>query len=168
MPSQRAPRSVLGTVDHLHRTSPNSSQHHSLPHLRQPRARLNLTSIITLRIFCSAPENLRSGRCSRPDHIVQIDRICLLTPHMYFATQDKMSYVWGNVGQRVIGVDETPIFGWWTVISERVMCLERWGVKVEPIAFAAIKVLRSDQYWGVIFNVLYLAKFSYPVVVVSE
>lgn len=134
---------ILGTINHLHRASPNSPQHHPLPHLTQPWARLNLAPVHALRIFCSTPQNLRCSTSSRPYHTVQNDRIGLLTPHMNLTTQNEMSQIRWYVVQRVIGVYEAPILGWGAVIRERVVFLERRGVEIKPLAFAAVEVLRS-------------------------
>ena len=139
--SQSTLRPILRTIYHLHRASPDSPQHHPFPHLAQSWTRLNLASVHTLRVFRSTPQNLRSSTCSRPYHTVQDDRIGLLTPHVYLTTQNEVSQIWCDVVQRVIGVYEAPIVRWGAVIRERVVFLERIGVEIEPLSFAAVEVL---------------------------
>ena len=84
--SYRTLRAILNTIRHLHWASPNTPQHHPLPHLAQSWAGLNLAPIHTLRIFWSTPQNLSCRTRSRPYHIVQINRVGLLAPHMDLTT----------------------------------------------------------------------------------
>ena len=142
---QRALRPVLSTVHHVHRPSPNTSQHHPFPHLAQPWARLDLTPIQALRILRSTPQDLPCRTCSGPYLPVHVDGVGLLAPHVNLTAQNKVGGVLRDVGQRVVGVYEAPVLGWGTVIRERVMFLERGGVEVEPLAFAAVEVLRKVQ-----------------------
>lgn len=64
---------------------------------------------------------------------------------MYLTTQNEMSQIRWNVVQRVIGVYESPVLGRGAVIRERVIFLERIGVEIEPLAFAAVEVLNNRK-----------------------
>jgi hypothetical protein len=58
-----------------------------------------------------------------------------------FATNDQMLEILGYTRKRVIGVDETPIVEWSTVIIVW-PCGGRSGrVEVDPLAFAAVEIL---------------------------
>ena len=59
-----------------------------------------------------------------------------------------MGGIWRDVVERIVGVYEAPVLGWRAVVRERVKMLERGRVGVEPLAFAAVKVLRFSQYRG--------------------
>ena len=111
-PSQRTLRPILRTVHHLHRARPYPPQNHPLPHLPQPRTRLNLTPIPPLRILRSAPQDFRRRTRSRPNHVVQINGVSLLTPHVDFAAQDQVGGVWRDIREGVVGVYEAPVLGW--------------------------------------------------------
>ena len=52
-----------------------------------------------------------------------------------------MSGVWRDIVERIVGVYEAPVLGWRAVVRERVELLERCRVGIEPLAFAAVKVL---------------------------
>ena len=79
-----------------------------------------------------------------------------------------MGEIGRDIVERVIGVYEAPILGWGTVVQERIVFLSSFGVEVEPLAFAAVKVLRQTQYSILTFNVLQWVRFPYPIVIVSE
>ena len=98
-----------------------------------------------MRVFRSAPQDLRRRTCPRPNHVVQIDGVGLLTPHVDLAAENQMGGIWRDVGQRIVGVYEAPVLGWGAVVCERVKVLKRGRVGVEPLAFAAVKVLNIGQ-----------------------
>ena len=62
---------------------------------------------------------------------------------MDLTTQNETGEIRRDIVERVIGVNEAPIFGWGTVVQERIMFLSSFGVEVEPLAFATVKVLRQ-------------------------
>lgn len=144
-PSQRTLRAILSTIRHLHRPRPHTPQHHTLPHLAQPRTRLHQTAIHTLRIFSPAPQDLPRRTSPRPDHIVQIDRVGLLAPHVDFAAEDQVGGIGRDGGEGVVGVYETPVLGRGAVVGEGVVCPERGRVEVEEMAFAAVEVLKRER-----------------------
>ena len=60
---------------------------------------------------------------------------------MDFAAQDEVGELGRDVGEGVVGVDETPVFGRGAVVGEGVVCLEGGWVEIEPLAFATVEVL---------------------------
>ena len=64
---------------------------------------------------------------------------------MDFAAQDEVRGVRRDVGERVVGVDEAPVFGRGAVVVEGVVCLEGGRVEIEPLAFSAVEVLLKDK-----------------------
>ena len=60
---------------------------------------------------------------------------------MDLAAQNQVGGVWRDVGEGVVGVYEAPVLGWGAVVVERVELLEGGRVGIEPLAFAAVKVL---------------------------
>ena len=133
----------LGTVDHLNRPSTDPPLHHPLPHLRQSRRRLNLAPILAAGILPSRPQHFARCAPSRPDHRVQIHRIRLLGPDVHLAAQHQGCLLGREMCCRIVGVDETPILQWGTVVVEGVEFLEGLPiVKVEPLAAATVEVLQ--------------------------
>jgi len=125
--------------------------HHPLPHFIQPRARLHLTPIPARhRILRSAPQDLPRGARPRPHHIVDIDGISLLAPHVDFAAKDKVGAVGGDAGEGVVRVDEAPVFDGRAVIEKRVGGGGTGGFEIDPLAFAAVEVLWKNELecWG--------------------
>lgn len=57
-----------------------------------------------------------------------------------------MGEIGRDIVKRVIGIYESPILDWGAVVQERIVLLSGFGVEVEPLAFAAVKVLRETQY----------------------
>lgn len=54
-----------------------------------------------------------------------------------------MGGVGRDVVQRVVGVYEAPVLGRGAVVRKWVVLLERRRIKIDPLAFAAIEVLRE-------------------------
>ena len=65
---------------------------------------------------------------------------------MDFAAQNEVRGVGRDVVERVVGVDEAPIFGRGAVVVEGVVCLGGGGVEIEPLAFAAVEVLMNGKF----------------------
>jgi hypothetical protein len=139
--SQLTNHTVHSTIRHLYRTRPNPHGYQPLPHLTQPRRRLNLTPISTLSIFCTAPQYLGSSRCARPDHLVDISPVGLLSPHVRFAADDEMLRCFRHTSKRVQRVDYTPIVEGGTVVFVGIAFRADGRVIVEPFTFAAVEVL---------------------------
>ena len=65
-----------------------------------------------------------------------------------------MCGIWWNIVERVVGVYEAPVLDWRAVVIERVKLLKRGRVGIDPLAFAAVKVLKIDQSQRMIFTIL--------------
>ena len=65
---------------------------------------------------------------------------------MDFAAQDEVRGLGRNVVERVVGVDEAPVFRRGAVVVEGVVCLEGGGVEIEPLAFTAVEVLIKGKF----------------------
>ena len=116
--------------------------HHPLPHLIQPRARRHLTPILPRRrILRATPQHLPSGTGAGPDHVVDVDGVGLLRPHVHFAAEYEVGAVGGNAREGVVAIDEPPVVDGVAVVVEGVVLGGAGGVEVEPLAFAAVEVL---------------------------
>lgn len=73
---------------------------------------------------------------------------------MDLTTQNEMREIGGDIVERVIGIYESPILDWGAVVQERIVFLGGVGVEVEPLAFAAVKILRETQYVVLTFKAL--------------
>ena len=134
-------RAILRAERHLHRPTPDPALHHALSHLVQSRARFHLTSVPALGIFSTAPQDLCRSRRSGPEIVVEIHWIGLLAPHVHFAAEDKMGRVGRYAGKWIVGVYKPPVVEGIAVVGERVVLGGFRGVKVKPLAVAAVKVL---------------------------
>ena len=87
---------------------------------------------------------------------------------MDLTTQDELGEIGRDIVERVIGIYEPPVLDWGAVVQERIVFLSGFGVEVEPLASATVKVLRQTQYSVLTFNVLQWVRSPYPIVIVSE
>jgi len=65
---------------------------------------------------------------------------------MHFAAQNEVLVILCYSRQRIIGVDQSPVFNRGTVIIKWVVCLEGVAVvEVKPLASAAVEILMYGQ-----------------------
>ena len=142
--------------------------HHPLPHLIQPRARRHLTPILPRRrILRATPQHLPSGTGAGPDHVVDVDGVGLLGPHVHFAAEHEVGAVGGNAREGVVAVDEAPIVDGVAVVVEGVVLGGAGGVEVEPLAFAAVEVLWGREL-AIRSRRMVLCGEAYPEIVVTD
>lgn len=115
---------MLRAMNHLHRSSSNTTTNHTLSHLSKSRTGIDLGSVVSSGIVTTRPEDLPCCACSWPDHVVEVDGVGLFGPDVDFTTEDQVSFVCWDTGEGIVGVDETPVLGWGTVIWEWVVLLE--------------------------------------------
>lgn len=133
---------MLRAMNHLHRSRSNPLTNHALSHLSKSRTGIDLGSVVARGIVSSGPEDLAGGACSWPDHVVEVDGVGLLGPDVDFTTEDEVGFVGWDAGEGVVGVDETPVLGWGTVIWEGVEFLEGGTfAEVEPLTLSTIEIL---------------------------
>ena len=138
---------MLRAKDHLHRTCPNPAGDQSLPHLCQPRTRRQKRPILSVVVRPSAPEILCCSGSPRPHHSIQVDRVGLLAPHVYFTADNEPSLGWGQVVERIVGVNQFPVLERRAVIIERVKFSKRGALgEIKPLAMTAIQVLLGISY----------------------
>ena len=130
---------------HLNRFCHHSLGNKSFPHLAQPRCSLDLTSILARSILGTTPKNLCS-RCSTwPNHSVKAYWVCLFGPDVTFSSQDKMLILLWNPTQRVIWINQTPVFPRTAIVCERPEFLRKGtGGKVYPLALTAVQILFTN------------------------
>lgn len=104
-PSERTFRRIeLSAEHHLHRSTSDAPIHHTFPHLCQPWAYFKLASILPIRELTSRPQNLSCCTRSGPHHIVEIDRISLLTPDAYLTSLYQFQFLGGQSGSGIVRV----------------------------------------------------------------
>ena len=139
----------------------------SLPHLAQPRCSLDLTPVLTRSILRTTPKNLGSRRSAWPNHSVKADWVCLFGPDVTFASQDEMLILFRDPSQRVIRINQTPIFARAAIVRIRPECLGKVADrKVDPLTLTAVQILFTKlEYCRPKIRTWLIA---YPVLVVSR
>jgi hypothetical protein len=145
-------RPIHCTIWHLDRFGPNTHHHQAFSHLTQPRTRFDLTPVFPLRVFRTTPEDFSNRRTARPNHAIDIDGVGLLGPHVCFATNDKVLFVFRYTRVWVVGINESPVVEGGAVVVVGPGVCRRRGVKIKPLAFAAIQVLEDVSYCSVLEN----------------
>jgi hypothetical protein len=102
-------RPIHSTIRHLDWLRSHPLRHQPLPHLAQPRTRINLAAILTRLILRTAPQNLPDRRRARPHHAVDINRIGHFRPHVRLAAEHQVLFVSWDAREWVVGVDEAPV-----------------------------------------------------------
>lgn len=87
---------------------PQPPRHHPLPHIRQPRRRVDQAPVLALRVMPPAPEHLARCAGARPHDAVDRQGVDGLGPHGDLAAEDVLGRLLREAGRRVVGVDEGP------------------------------------------------------------